>query len=124
MASNRQILLVEDDEVILHLLKELLEGAGYQVASAGNGQEALGFLRSGADRPSIILLDLMMPVMDGFEFMSAQKEDPALAKIPVIAMSADNQIKEKLRETTACDYFKKPAKIATILELIEHYRIK
>lgn len=121
MESNKRILLVEDDEVILSLLKELLERKNYAVACATNGQEALAYLRSAAALPAVILLDLMMPVMDGFEFMKEQSADEYLKQIPVIAMSADSQIKERLRNTTAREYFKKPVKIEHVLKTIAHY---
>lgn len=116
-----KILLVEDDEVILNLLKEILENNSYHVECAHNGQEALEILRNSDQLPSLILLDLMMPLMDGFQFMREQTKDDKIRSIPVVAMSADSQIKEKLRGTTAQGYFKKPVKISTLLETIEHH---
>ena len=121
MKCNKHILLVEDDEVILSLLKELLENANYSVDCAQNGAEALHLLRSKAQLPSLILLDLMMPVMDGFQFMEAQSQDASLNQIPVVAMSADSQIKERLRNTPAKEYFRKPLKIASVLETVGRY---
>jgi len=86
-AKGRSILLVEDDEIIRRAMQMVLEWEGYQVDCASNGQEALDFLHAGA-RPSLILLDVMMPVLDGEQFRQQQKEDPALASIPVIVVSA------------------------------------
>jgi CheY-like chemotaxis protein len=81
------ILLVEDDEGNREALRELLEGEGYKVATAADGAAALMWLRAGA-RPDLILLDLMMPVMNGTEFRAHQRRDPQLADIPVVLMSA------------------------------------
>ncbi len=78
------LLVVEDDDDYRSVLSETLQEAGYQVASAIHGLDALARLREGV-RPAVIVLDLMMPVMDGWSFMAALKEDPVLASIPVIA---------------------------------------
>jgi CheY-like chemotaxis protein len=80
-------LLVEDDEIVRRAMQMVLEWEGYRVDCASNGQEALDFLRAGG-RPSVILLDVMMPVLDGREFRAEQKRDPSLASIPVIVVSA------------------------------------
>ncbi|AUX41618.1 chemotaxis protein CheY [Sorangium cellulosum] len=84
---GKRILIVDDDAAIRRTLGELLEEEGYAVASAANGREALACLR---DDPSfaLVLLDLMMPVMDGFQFRAEQKSDPALASLPVVVMTA------------------------------------
>jgi CheY-like chemotaxis protein len=85
--GDKSILLVEDDELIRGAMKMVLEWEGYRVLCAGNGQEALDCLRQG-QTPSLILLDMMMPVCDGEQFREAQKQDPALASIPVVVVSA------------------------------------
>jgi CheY-like chemotaxis protein len=81
-----RVLIVEDDADIRETLGELLEEAGYETDEAANGREALDAARRA--RPDLIVLDLMMPVMDGWQFRTAQKSDPALAEIPVIVISA------------------------------------
>jgi CheY-like chemotaxis protein len=81
------LLLIEDDELLRGAMKMVLEWEGYHVACAGNGREALDLLRAGP-RPSCILLDLMLPVLDGWTFRHKQKRDPALADIPVVVVSA------------------------------------
>jgi CheY-like chemotaxis protein len=81
------ILVVEDDHAIRESIAELLADEGYTVACAANGAEALDLLLADT-RPNLILLDLMMPVMDGWAFRSAQKKDPRLAGIPVLVLSA------------------------------------
>jgi CheY-like chemotaxis protein len=82
-----RILLVDDDGDLRRSLGEALEEAGYDVTASANGHEALVVLRQ-APRPDVILLDLLMPVMNGWQFCMAKKADPTTAPIPVIAMSA------------------------------------
>jgi CheY-like chemotaxis protein len=81
------ILSVEDDQRSLEALAELLRYDGYAIVSARNGREALDRLAD-SPRPGLILLDLSMPVMDGWEFRRQQRSDPALAGIPVIVTAA------------------------------------
>jgi CheY-like chemotaxis protein len=81
------ILVIEDDRDIRECMADALEMEGYAVASAGNGREALDRLRRGL-RPDLILLDLLMPVMNGWEFRQVQLADPLLAGIPVVIVSA------------------------------------
>jgi CheY-like chemotaxis protein len=81
------VLVVEDEPAARAGMQQLLCAAGYDALSAANGQEALELLRSGV-RAKAILLDLMMPVMDGWAFRREQLRDPRLAHIPVIVLSA------------------------------------
>jgi CheY-like chemotaxis protein len=81
-----RVLIVEDDLDTRRMMQEFLELEGYAVVTAGNGLEALERLREW--RPCVILLDLMMPVMDGFTFRAHQLQDPDLATIPVLCISA------------------------------------
>jgi CheY-like chemotaxis protein len=81
------ILIVEDHEDVRGGLLSMLQAHGYWTISAKHGQEALALLRSGP-RPALILLDLLMPVMDGWEFRQEQLKDPALADIPVVILSS------------------------------------
>jgi len=81
------VLIVEDDDGAREALSDCLEMEGISVASARNGKEALDYLHS-APRPKVILLDLFMPVMTGWEFRAAQKNDAAIADIPVVVVTA------------------------------------
>jgi CheY-like chemotaxis protein len=83
----RRVLIVEDDPAIRSSLTEALEEEGFDVAAAANGLQALERLRS-EPLPSTILLDLMMPVMDGWDFRHAQLQDPVLSQIPVVVVTA------------------------------------
>ena len=85
-AGSHVVLVVDDDKDIRDLLSDALAAEGYVAVSARHGAEALERLRD--LRPDLILLDLMMPVMDGLAFIAAKKDDPALVDIPVIAMTA------------------------------------
>jgi CheY-like chemotaxis protein len=114
------VLIVEDDLDIRDALSQILEEEGYLVATAANGLEALSLLRSGP-RPRIILLDLMMPVMNGWQFRAEQRSDPALAEIPVVVISADNNVQEKARSIGVVDCFRKPIEIAGLLATLARY---
>jgi CheY-like chemotaxis protein len=85
--SPRRVLVVDDDPSICSALTEVLEEEGFEVASATNGRAALDQLRTGP-APSAIVLDLMMPVMDGWDFRHIQLQDPGLRDIPVVIVTA------------------------------------
>src|SRR5215213_7431302 len=104
------ILVVDDDHAIRDSLTELLEDEGYVVARAENGQEALEFLRSNG-APCLILLDLMMPVMDGYEFMDRTQGDPQLADIPVVVITAASE--QRSRSMRARQVLPKPVRAET-----------
>jgi CheY-like chemotaxis protein len=84
----RTVMVVEDDAAIRELVMQVLTFEGFMAVGAGDGQEALRRLKEEQVRPEVILLDLMMPVMDGWHFRAEQLKDPALAEIPVVVMSA------------------------------------
>ena len=86
--SPAALMIVEDDADISEALAEALEDHGHTVIVAADGQEALDKLRAAAVLPRLILLDLMMPVMDGWQFRAAQRQDANLAEIPVVLLSA------------------------------------
>jgi len=83
------ILVVEDNSDIRETVCLVLQAGGYQTAEAANGREAIDWLHSEA-APSVILLDLTMPVMDGYQFLTAKEADPVLEGLPVVVMSALN----------------------------------
>src|SRR5262245_27439609 len=86
--SSPLVMVVDDDEDIRETLAELLQDEGYRVMAVANGREALERLRENHDKPRVILLDLMMPVMDGWQFHREQQVDPTLASIPVVVITA------------------------------------
>lgn len=117
----KKILIVEDDKDIRINLQILLESEGYEVETAENGRTALDYLAS-SPKPSLILLDLMMPIMDGFEFRKIQEADSKIGDIPVLIMTAGGQLEEKCRATHAKAGIKKPIDIDELLEKISQYQ--
>ncbi len=84
--EEAEILVVDDDPEVREALCDVLEDEGYAVVRAANGAEAIRYLRKG--RPRAIVLDLTMPVMDGYEFLDRRASDPTLSDIPVVVVSA------------------------------------
>ncbi|HLH77494.1 MAG TPA: response regulator [Candidatus Binataceae bacterium] len=114
-AGVGQILIVEDDRDTREAISQILTEEGFKVAQAANGLEALRYLRQERN-VGLILLDLMMPVMDGLQFRSLQARDPALASIPVIALTAlDAPYPAELCDITVV---RKPIDMARLLVLI------
>jgi CheY-like chemotaxis protein len=114
----KRIAIVEDDGDIRESLAEILLEAGYEVIAAANGKEALARLAEGP-RPDAILLDLMMPVMDGLEFRAAQRVATGLADIPIVVVSADGNLREKAAAIQANAALRKPINIEDLLVILE-----
>ena len=112
-----QLLLVEDDADMAQMLATFCEFAGHSVRIAAHGGEALELLRRGI-RPDVILLDLMMPIMDGWQFRREQREDPALAQIPVIVLSAVAD-HGRLADIAPVAAFKKPIPFDELLGALD-----
>ena len=115
----RRILLVEDDEAVREALAELLSTEGYRVVCARDGREALG--RAAAVRPALIVLDLSMPVMDGWAFRAAQLADPGLAGVPVIVLSAAHGGEGAAAHLAPAAYLAKPVEFERLLTLVHRY---
>src|SRR5215210_4321884 len=109
------VLVVEDDEDMRELMNQFLHLEGFSPATARNGLEALNMLRSGI-YPKVILLDLMMPIMDGWAFRRAQRTDPAIATIPVVVLSAAGV--DRLAEIEAAAAFTKPVNFERVLQTV------
>lgn len=107
--SSGAILIVDDDNDVRSALSELLQEEGFSVEAAPNGREALARLRGGNIHPAVILLDLMMPGMDGWDFRSEQLRDPRLASVPVVIVSASGFSRESIRtQFRPAAYVEKP----------------
>jgi CheY-like chemotaxis protein len=113
------VLIVEDDADLREMMAQLLNLEGFKSATVANGREALEYLHDGAERPDVILLDLMMPVMDGWEFRRQQQADPALAGVPVIILSALDAA--RAADVHAEAFLKKPLDFDRLLELVREY---
>ena len=119
MPAKRTILIVEDNEINRMMLSELLSSE-YMVLEAENGQQALDVLERKKDEISVILLDITMPVMDGYTFLSIAKEDPSLASIPVIVTTQSDSEADEVAALShgATDYVAKPYKPQIILHRV------
>jgi len=106
-AESRGVLVVDDDADLRGAFADILADAGFPVATASNGEEAFAALRTGR-RPGVILLDLLMPVMNGFEFRKAQRNDPAFAAIPTVVISASAEIDSRRGELEGTEVLRKP----------------
>ncbi|HXU70571.1 MAG TPA: response regulator [Polyangia bacterium] len=118
--AAKLLLVVDDDPSIRETLAEILHDEGYTVMTAVNGQDALTRLRASAAHPCVILLDLMMPVMSGPEFYDEMQNDPSLAAIPVVVISADGNARRKVASMGG-EFIAKPVKIETVLSAVESH---
>ena len=128
--SKRTVLIVEDELVNQQLLGFILRGS-YNVIFAKNGQEAIDILHSGEYRVSMILLDILMPVMDGITFLRLAAEDERIRSIPIIVLTSDNEMELEAFQLGAMDFIKKPydmpdiilARVRRIIEFVEDREI-
>jgi CheY-like chemotaxis protein len=111
------ILVVDDDPDIRESLREVLVDEGYEVTCVANGREALEHLRN-SPRPCVILLDLMMPVMDGWQFRREQKQDPTIADIPLVVITATGKRPVLI---DAEELVMKPLDLGRLFEAIERH---
>lgn len=114
-------LVVDDDDDLRETLVDTLEDEGFCTASARNGLEALDWLRGGR-RPAVILLDFSMPKMDASAFRRAQREDPAIARVPVVLMSASRNFHIE-GDAEALPRLEKPLRLEELIELVRRYRL-
>jgi CheY-like chemotaxis protein len=112
---NQPVLLVEDDQVLAETTRALLEWEGYRVRLASNGREALESIRG--HRPCIVLLDLMMPIMSGWELLTELRRDPETGDLPVVVVSA---VADRA-PAGATAILHKPFEMEALLELIKQY---
>jgi CheY-like chemotaxis protein len=115
--ARKRILIVDDDHDIRESLAEVLAELGFQVATVANGREALAELER--EPATAVLLDLMMPVMDGWQFREEQRRRPALARTPVIVVSADGDVRASAAAIGADAWLRKPIHIADLLALLD-----
>ncbi|MBZ5715064.1 response regulator [Nannocystis pusilla] len=111
------VLVVEDDKDIRETMGLVLEGEGYEVVTAPNGKEALQLLQTGL-RPCIVLLDLMMPVMSGWELREQMLRDPAMADIPTIVITGDTRASQRMAQLQATACIAKPFEISDLLAVV------
>jgi CheY-like chemotaxis protein len=118
MGSDQYILLVEDDLDISEAIQSILEEEKYKVKCTFNGKEALDYLTTAKNTPSLILLDIMMPQMNGYEFREAQLQDPRIANIPTIILSAAGKY-ENIEKLNFKECLKKPLDLETLIDVVK-----
>ena len=121
MSQKAKVLIVDDEPFNVDYLEQELEDLGYQIITAFNGQEALDKIKS--QQPDLVLLDLMMPVLDGFAVLSEIKADNVLRDIPVIIVSAANDSKSIVKgiKQGADDYITKPVDADHLVKKLKEY---
>ena len=117
--KSARILVVDDEDDILHFLDLVLREKGYDVATAGGGQEAL--TKAQLERPDLVLLDIMMPQMDGWEVLKLLRVDKETATIPVAMLSARTEARDRVQglQEGAVDYICKPFSLQELIGKIE-----
>ncbi len=118
---ERTILIIEDEKLIIVSTQMVLEAVGYRVESAMNGEE--GIRTAKEVKPDLILLDIMMPGIDGWETLTRLKRDPELVNIPVIIFTAREHARghQKSNDMGAAGYFRKPFEPDELIELVEKH---
>jgi CheY-like chemotaxis protein len=121
MEKRQKILLIDDSSVNNLLLQNILEDEGFEVQTAFSGREGLEKMDS--DKPDLVVLDIMMPRMDGFEVLNKIISNPVTKDIPVIMLTAKNDSKDEelAREIGAVDYMTKPVDIKNTLQRIRKF---
>ncbi|MBL8730964.1 MAG: response regulator [Planctomycetes bacterium] len=118
---QRTVLIIEDEKLIIVSTQMVLEAAGFRVESATNGED--GIAKARAQTPDLILLDIMMPGIDGWETLTRLKREAATAGIPVVIFTAREHARghQKSAEMGAADYFRKPFEPDELIELVEKH---
>ncbi|MDB4981340.1 MAG: cheY [Myxococcales bacterium] len=120
-SAPKTVLLIEDDRDICAAVIDILADEGFETIAVANGVEGLERLRSSGPRPFLIVLDLMLPVMDAWQFRSAQIADAAIADIPVVIFSADPKIAKHADELGAAGVIRKPPNLEEMLEIVMRF---
>jgi CheY-like chemotaxis protein len=113
------VLLVDDDEGIRDALSETLSEEGFSVVTAANGREAIHWLQAQRPQSCVVLLDLMMPVMDGAEFLRAKQADAALCKLPVVIVTAAGTAFRVDRTPDVKETISKPIELPDLMAAID-----
>ena len=121
MNQKPKVLIVDDEPFNVDYLEQRLEDLNCQIITASDGKEALDKIKR--EEPDLVLLDLMMPILDGFAVLSEVKADPVLRDIPIIIISADSDSKSIVRgiKQGADDYLTKPVNADLLLKKVREY---
>ncbi|HEY7376109.1 MAG TPA: response regulator [Polyangia bacterium] len=121
MKATHRIFVIEDEEMIRDSIVEFLGEQGYDAVGAVDGRDALDKLDGSIPRPCLILLDLMMPVMDGQSFRQRQLQIPDLAQIPVVVFSAYQDVAKTAVAMNAAGHLHKPLKLPDLLRTVQRH---
>lgn len=119
MSAGHTILVVDDDDTLRESVCDALGDEGYATLGAADGSEALARLRAAAEPPCVIVLDLMMPTMNGWQFRAVQQQDPALAAIPVVVVTAGGRSARSTIDVP--DVLLKPVRLDDLLAAVRRY---
>jgi CheY-like chemotaxis protein len=119
MSDRRRILLADDEPSLVKMLSKHLELAGYEVLVAFDGQEAL--TKAKAERPDLIILDIMMPKLDGYNVCATLKQDPRYQQIPILILTAKTRKEDEAmaKKVGADEYIRKPFRSEALIESIQ-----
>jgi len=118
---GKVVLIVEDDPSTAAALADIIRLAGHEPVVAENGQKALDILNAGEVEICLVVLDLMMPVMDGWELRKRMVADPRLASLPVIVVTADANARKRAEQAQAVQFLTKPIEPSVLLETIDQH---
>jgi CheY-like chemotaxis protein len=118
--THTLILIVDDEDDTVHVVRQLLAEAGFDVGHAANGSAGLDYLIRANAQPAMILLDWSMPIMNGREMMAALKADQTWRNIPVVLFTADPDARARAIEIRASGYLKKPCAPRDLLTMVDH----
>lgn len=119
MSDPAVVLVIDDDAELRETVRMILDRDGHRTVGAGDGKEALAMLRGAAVRPSLILLDLMMPGMNGWEFCEAQRDDPELREIPVVGFTAGRDATR--HPPNLAEVLLKPMRLEELVTVVRRY---
>ena len=118
------VLVIDDDADLRESIGVMLQAAGHSFTTANDGLEGLARLRSMNQRPCVVVLDLMMPRMSGFELREAMKSDPALAKIPVIVVTGAGPLADRRSRELDAEILRKPFEVSVLLDAVTRHCVK
>ena len=121
MSSRGRVFLVEDEADIREVIRDIVELEGYEITCAVNGQDALAQLATIPIEPNLILLDLWMPVMTGFEFLQKRVNNQQLSAIPVVVLSGDLDLPQKTASLGVAGHLAKPIDLDLLLDAIHRF---
>lgn len=121
MSKPCHVLVIDDDGDIRESLTDALVDEGHEVMCAADGAQALQWLRTTQLLPGLILLDMMMPVMDGAAFRAAQRADARLRDIPVVVLSAHAELRQPMLELGVQAHYRKPIALTQLYDIVQRY---